>query len=177
MASRLSHLVTALMSMTAPLWTARIKTPVKYRLKSALLLMPRLGFLPPDDPRMRATVLAIERELADGPLVHRYSAADAGGLDDGLSGGEGAFLICSFWLVDALALIGQRDRAEHLFGRLLGLRNDVGLLAEEYDPHSRRLVGNFPQAFSHIGLVNSADTLAGDISAAIVDPTARESSH
>ena len=146
-------------------------------LDAALLLMPRLGFLPPDDPRIRATVLAIERELADGPLVHRYSTADAGGLDDGLSGGEGAFLICSFWLVDALALIGQRDRAEHLFGRLLGLRNDVGLLAEEYDPHSRRLVGNFPQAFSHIGLVNSADTLAGDISAAIVDPTARESSH
>jgi GH15 family glucan-1,4-alpha-glucosidase len=99
------------------------------------------------------TVEAIERELCVDGFVLRYPTEVA---DDGLPPGEGAFLPCTFWLVDALALIGRRDEAAELFERLLGLCNDVGLLAEEYDQQAGRLVGNFPQAFSHIGLVNSA---------------------
>ena len=91
--------------------------------------------------------------------MRRYRT-DGQGTADGLAGGEGAFLACSFWLVDNLALAGRRDEAERLFGQLLDLRNDVGLLAEEYDPSRRRLIGNFPQAFSHVGLVNSAFNLA-----------------
>jgi GH15 family glucan-1,4-alpha-glucosidase len=122
-------------------------------LDASLLLMPITGFLPCQDPRMSATVEAIRRELTEGGLVHRYRTRR--GLD-GLPPGEGVFLACSFWLVDVLCMQGRLDEARGLFERLLGLRNDVGLLAEEYDPRARRQLGNFPQAFSHVGLINSA---------------------
>lgn len=122
-------------------------------LDAALLMLPQVGFLPADDPRVVGTVEAIERELVDGPLVWRYRP---GADSDGLPGDEGAFLMCSFWLVDTLALLGRTGDARDRFERLLALRNDVGLLAEEYDPASSRQVGNFPQAFSHVGLINSA---------------------
>jgi GH15 family glucan-1,4-alpha-glucosidase len=104
------------------------------------------------------TVEAVCDELCENGLVRRYRTADQGAAD-GLAGGEGAFLACSFWLVDNLALAGRRNEAERLLERLLDLRNDVGLLAEEYDPSRRRLVGNFPQAFSHVGLVTPPSTL------------------
>ena len=125
-------------------------------LDASLLLMPQVGFLSPDDPRVVGTIAAIERELIHGGLVRRYSTAIA---DDGIDGEEGVFLACSFWLADAYVLQGRSDHAEALFRRLLDLRNDVGLLAEEYDPVRRRLLGNFPQGFSHIGLVNTAFNL------------------
>ena len=124
-------------------------------LDAALLLLPRLGFLPWNDPRIVGTVDAVRRELDHEGFVLRYSV-DADGGVDGLPGDEGAFLICSFWLVDALQGIGRSSEAGALFTRLCGLANDVGLLAEEYDGRAGRLLGNFPQAFSHIGLVNSA---------------------
>ncbi|MFD3563399.1 glycoside hydrolase family 15 protein [Streptomyces sp. NPDC058686] len=129
-------------------------------LDAAALLIPRVGFLPPDDPRVIGTVDAVRRELAtpDG-LVRRYpTIGDDTGMD-GLKGDEGTFILCSFWLVDALALIGRLDEAHVLFERLLALRNDLGLLAEEYDPVQQRLLGNFPQAFSHMGLIQSARLL------------------
>ena len=122
-------------------------------LDAALLLIPRVGFLPWDDPRVDGTVRAVERELVDDGFVLRYRT-EAG--VDGLQGREGAFLACSFWLVDALHGTGRRAEATALFERLLSLRNDVGLLAEEWDPVAQRQVGNFPQAFSHEPLVNSA---------------------
>ncbi len=125
-------------------------------LDASLLLVPMVGFLPPDDPRVRGTVAAVERKLVRGGLVMRY---DTGGAVDGLPPGEGAFLACSFWLVDNYVLLGRYDEAGALFERLLALRNDVGLLAEEYDPHSRRQLGNFPQAFSHLALINAAHSL------------------
>ena len=128
-------------------------------LDASLLLLPAVGFLPAGDPRMRGTVEAIERRLMVDGLVMRYDTAS---VEDGLPTGEGAFLPCSFWLVDAYAMLGRRDEARALFERLLALRNDVGLLSEEYDPRSRRLVGNFPQAFSHLALVNSACNLGHD---------------
>lgn len=127
-------------------------------LDAALLLIGTVGFLPADDPRVLGTIEAVERELSRDGFVLRY-ATDAS--DDGLPPGEGAFLPCTFWLVDALALSGQRDRAVALFERLLDLVNDVGLLSEEYDPSTGRLVGNFPQAFSHIALIDSALLLSG----------------
>jgi GH15 family glucan-1,4-alpha-glucosidase len=126
------------------------------RMDASLLLIPIVGFLPPDDPRVRCTVAAVERNLLRDGLVMRY---DTGSAVDGLPPGEGAFLACSFWLVDNYALLGRYDEACALFERLLALRNDVGLLAEEYDPHSRRQLGNFPQAFSHLALINSAHSL------------------
>jgi GH15 family glucan-1,4-alpha-glucosidase len=126
------------------------------QLDASLLLIPAVGFLPPQDPRVASTVSAIERELVVGGLVRRY---DTGATGDGLPPGEGLFLACSFWLADAYHLIGRDADAQRLFSKLLDLRNDVGLLAEEYDPSRRRLVGNFPQAFSHIALVNSAHNL------------------
>ena len=126
---------------------------------ASLLLLPIVGFLPPDDQRVVRTVEAVRAELSDDGLLRRYRTDDEGNAD-GLAGDEGAFLACSFWLVDALALMGRRDQAVRLYQRLLGLRNDVGLLSEEYDPAHDRLVGNFPQAFSHVGLVNSAFNLA-----------------
>ncbi|WP_431991332.1 glycoside hydrolase family 15 protein [Streptomyces albogriseolus] len=129
-------------------------------LDAALLLIPRFGFLPPDDPRVLGTIDAIRTELGQDGLVRRYTA-DAAELD-GLPGQEGAFLACTFWLVDALHMTGRTQEARELFERLLGLANDVGLLAEEYDTVNGRLLGNFPQAFSHISLVNSALALFGD---------------
>jgi GH15 family glucan-1,4-alpha-glucosidase len=125
-------------------------------LDASLLLVPMVGFLPPDDPRVRGTVAAVERKLVRGGFVMRY---DTGGAVDGLPPGEGAFLACSFWLVDNYVLLGRYDEAGALFERLLALRNDVGLLAEEYDPHGRRQLGNFPQAFSHLALINAAHSL------------------
>ena len=120
---------------------------------ASLLLLPLVGFLPCDDPRVRGTVAAVERELLRDGFVARYSTHSG---VDGLPPGEGAFLACSFWLVDNYVLQGRRAEAKALFERLAGLANDVGLLSEEYDPAARRLVGNFPQAFSHVSLVNSA---------------------
>jgi GH15 family glucan-1,4-alpha-glucosidase len=113
-------------------------------------LIPLVGFLPADDPRVRGTIEAIERELVRDGLVLRYRAPD------GLPRGEGVFLPCSFWLVDCYELLGRHDDAHALFERLLSLANDVGLLAEEYDPAGGRQLGNFPQAFTHLALVNSA---------------------
>jgi GH15 family glucan-1,4-alpha-glucosidase len=127
-------------------------------LDASLLLMPALGFLPPSDPRVLGTIAAIERELVRDGFVLRYQTEHT---KDGLAGSEGAFLACSFWLVDAYAYTGRRREAEALFERLLALRNDLGLLAEEYEPSSDRLIGNFPQAFSHLALVHSASVLAG----------------
>jgi GH15 family glucan-1,4-alpha-glucosidase len=126
-------------------------------LDASLLMMPLVGFLPAADPRVRGTVEAIERELLRDGLVRRYRE-DSGA--DGLVGGEGAFLLCSFWLADNYAMLGRHADARRLFERLLGLRNDVGLLSEEYDPAAGRMLGNFPQAFSHVGLVNTALNLA-----------------
>jgi GH15 family glucan-1,4-alpha-glucosidase len=126
---------------------------------ASLLLMPMVGFLPADDPRVKGTIAAIERELMCDGFLLRYPRECAEELD-GLRGREGAFLACSFWLVDALAMTGRRDDARALFERLLSIRNDVGLLSEEYDPERRRLVGNFPQAFSHVAVVNSGLTLS-----------------
>ncbi len=124
-------------------------------LDASSLMIPMVGFLPATDPRVSGTINAIERELVSDGLVRRYSEMDV----DGLPGREGAFLACSFWLADNLAMVGRKEDAEKLFDRLLGLRNDVGLLAEEYDTESRRAVGNFPQAFSHIALINTAHNL------------------
>jgi GH15 family glucan-1,4-alpha-glucosidase len=126
-------------------------------LDASVLLIPLVGFLPPNDPRVRSTVEAIERHLMVDGFVLRY---DPGASSDGLPGSEGAFLACSFWLADNLVLLGRHDDARRLFQRLLALRNDVGLLSEEYDPRTKRLVGNFPQAFSHITLVNTAYNLS-----------------
>ncbi|HWK48928.1 MAG TPA: glycoside hydrolase family 15 protein, partial [Steroidobacter sp.] len=126
-------------------------------LDASLLLIPLLGFLPATDPRVVATIEAIERELTIDGLVLRYDLEKS---EDGLAGHEGTFILCSFWLVDCLIMLGRRDDAQRLFDRLLSLRSDLGLLAEEYDPRARRQLGNFPQAFSHIGLVNSAVNLS-----------------
>lgn len=125
------------------------------RLDASLLLIPQVGFLPIGDPRVVGTVAAIERELLRGGFVMRYRIEGQEQVD-GLPPGEGAFLACTFWLVDAYAMMGRAEEARRLFESLLALRNDVGLLSEEYDPHSRRLVGNFPQSFSHVGIINSA---------------------
>ncbi|MGH8205656.1 MAG: glycoside hydrolase family 15 protein [Steroidobacteraceae bacterium] len=125
-------------------------------LDASVLLMPLVGFLPPSDPRMRSTVEAIETGLMADGFVRRYRTETG---HDGLPGNEGAFLACSFWLADNLVLIGRRDDAQRLYQRLLSLRNDVGLLSEEYDPHAKRLIGNFPQALSHIALINTAHNL------------------
>ena len=126
-------------------------------LDASLLLLPTIGFLSPEDPRIRGTIEAIERGLTSDGLVRRYATRKS---DDGLLAGEGMFLACSFWLVDAYLMLGRRDDAVRLFEHLLTLRNDLGLLSEEYEPHTGRLVGNFPQAFSHLALVNSASNLA-----------------
>jgi GH15 family glucan-1,4-alpha-glucosidase len=126
-------------------------------LDASLLLIPTLGFLPPDDERVCGTIRAIERELVVDGLVMRYRTSRTA---DGLPPGEGAFLACSFWLADAWVMIGRVNEARELFERLLNLRNDVGLLSEEYDTRTGRMLGNFPQAFSHIGLINTAHNLS-----------------
>jgi len=126
-------------------------------LDASLLIIPMVGFLPPDDPRVKGTVAAVEKHLLRDGFVMRYDTASG---EDGLPPGEGAFLPCTFWLADNYALAGDLDKARALFDRLTGLCNDVGLISEEYDPHAKRLVGNFPQAFTHVGLVNTAMNLS-----------------
>ena len=121
--------------------------------------MPLVGFLPVDDPRVASTVAAIERHLVRDGLVERYRADEENTGVDGLPPGEGTFLPCSFWLVQVMVLQGRLAEAEALFERLLGFRNDLGLLSEEYDVDAGRLVGNFPQAFTHLTLVDAALTL------------------
>jgi GH15 family glucan-1,4-alpha-glucosidase len=133
-------------------------------LDASLLMSPIVGFLPPDDPRVVGTVAAIERELTHDGFVDRYETPDTDVSEvDGLPGSEGAFLPCSFWLVDNLYLQGREDEARALFERLLALRNDLGLLSEEYDPVQGCMLGNFPQAFTHLALVNSAFALSGHV--------------
>ncbi|MBA3887776.1 MAG: glycoside hydrolase family 15 protein [Acidobacteria bacterium] len=126
-------------------------------LDASLLMMPLVGFLPATDARVRGTIEAIERELTNDGFVSRYTTVPE---VDGLPEGEGAFLLCTFWLADNLVLLGRTDDARRIFERLLDARNDVGLLSESYDVEARRLVGNFPQAFSHIGLINTARNLS-----------------
>ena len=122
-------------------------------LDASLLLIPRVGFLSPNDSRVIGTIDAIQRDLTQDGFVLRYRSA---GSDDGLPGGEGVFIACSFWLVNALQGAGRTDEAVALFERLLDLRNDVGLLSEQWDPDANRQLGNTPQAFSHFALINSA---------------------
>jgi hypothetical protein len=118
-------------------------------------MIPLVGFLPPSDPRVVGTVEAVQRELLHDGFVRRYSTrTDV----DGLPVGEAAFLVCTLWLADNLALLGRGGEARRLFERVLDLRNDLGLLSEEYDPAARRLVGNFPQALSHVGVINTPPT-------------------
>jgi len=121
-------------------------------------MMTLVGFLPAHDPRIVGTVEAIQRDLMDEGLVRRYATDDCS--VDGLPPGEGAFLPCTFWLVDNLAMMGRYDEARAIFERLLGLCNDVDLLSEEYDPRAKRLLGNFPQAFTHVFLINTAHNLS-----------------
>jgi GH15 family glucan-1,4-alpha-glucosidase len=141
-------------------WDAKVGAFTQYygatELDASVLMIPLVGFLPPEDPRVVSTVDAIQRELVVDGFVLRYQ--NASGVD-GLSGREGAFLPCTFWLADCLALIGRLDEAKSTFERLLGLANDLGLLSEEYDPRAGRLIGNFPQAFTHVGLINTARNL------------------
>jgi GH15 family glucan-1,4-alpha-glucosidase len=128
-------------------------------LDASLLLIPRVGFLAPDDPRVVGTIEAVQRELTHDGFVLRYRQEQS---DDGVPGGEGVFLACSFWLVEALLGAGRRREARELFERLLALRNDVGLLSEEWDVQEARQLGNTPQAFSHFALVRSALELQAD---------------
>jgi len=142
-------------------WNEKRGTFVQFygseELDASLLLLPITGFLPCSDPRVRATIEAIQRDLTHDGFVMRYRTKES---VDGLPPGEGVFLACSFWLADCLILLGRRDEARALFDRLCRVANDVGLLAEEYDPVSRRQLGNFPQAFSHVALVNTAMNLS-----------------
>ena len=126
------------------------------RVDASLLTIPLFGFLPPDDARVRGTLEAVRRELLVDGFVQRYRHDEEVEQVDGLPPGEGAFFLCSFWFVDNLVLLGELDEAKEMFERLVALSNDLGLLSEEYDPALGRLIGNFPQAFSHIGLVNTA---------------------
>ncbi len=143
-------------------WNADLNTFTQYygstNLDASLLMLAPVGFLPPDDPRIVGTVEAIQRDLVTDGFVRRYQTD--GENVDGLSGDEGTFLMTTFWLADNLALMGRHDEALELFDRLRGLRNDVGLLSEEYDPTAQRMLGNFPQAFSHVGLINTAANLS-----------------
>ncbi|MGQ0503873.1 MAG: glycoside hydrolase family 15 protein, partial [Myxococcaceae bacterium] len=127
------------------------------QLDASLLMIPLVGFLPPTDPRVTGTVEAVRRELVYDGFVYRYDSRSA---PDGLPPGEGVFLPCSFWLADCYSLLGRHQDAERLFRKLLALRNDVGLLSEEYDVRGKRMVGNFPQAFSHLSIVGCAQNLA-----------------
>jgi GH15 family glucan-1,4-alpha-glucosidase len=132
-------------------------------LDASLLMMPLVGFLPPDDPRIRGTVRAIEKHLMHDGFVARYDTLPE---VDGLPPGEGAFLLCTFWLADNLALAGRGEDARRLFEQLLAIRSEAGLLSESYDVSARRLVGNYPQAFSHVGLINTAGNLSRAVGAA-----------
>jgi GH15 family glucan-1,4-alpha-glucosidase len=136
-------------------------------LDASLLLMPLVRFLPPEDPRVRATVLAIADELTVDGLVLRYRVKET---DDGLSGEEGSFTICSFWLVSALAEIGERVRARHLCEKLLSFASPLDLYAEELDPRSGRHLGNFPQAFTHLALINAVMHVIRDEEGQLVSP-------
>jgi GH15 family glucan-1,4-alpha-glucosidase len=136
-------------------------------LDASLLMIPLVGFLPSDDARVIGTVTAIERQLLEDGFVARYLADPA---VDGLPHGEGKFLACSFWLADNYVLQGRYEDATRLFERLLDIRNDVGLLSEEYDPVAKRLLGNFPQAFPHVGLVNTAFNLSHGLREPAVGP-------
>ncbi len=127
-------------------------------LDASVLMIPLVGFLPVSDPRVAGTVAAIQRDLNDHGFVKRYDEIDSG--IDGLPPGEGVFLPCTFWLADNLAMMGRQEEAREIFERLLGLCNDVGLLSEEYDPRARRMLGNFPQAFTHVFLINTAHNLS-----------------
>ena len=131
------------------------------RLDASCLLIPLVGFLPAKDERVVGTVRAIEQELLRGGFVERYRSDEKNADVDGLPPGEGVFLPCSFWLAAVLAQQGRQDDAVALYERLLALRNDLGLISEEYDPDRGRLLGNFPQAFTHIGIVETAFTLSG----------------
>jgi len=128
-------------------------------LDASTLLIPLVGFLPADDPRVTGTIDAVQRHLTRDGFVERYQPKERNDVD-GLPGGEGVFLPCSFWLVDALLMQERDDEARELFEKLLGISNDLGLLSEEYDPAAKRLLGNYPQAFTHVGLVNSAYNLS-----------------
>ena len=142
-------------------WSEKKQSFTQYyggeELDASLLQIPLVGFLPATDPRVISTVEAIRRELSVGGLIHRYRTQDE---IDGLPPGEGVFLACSFWLVEVLALQGRQHEARELFERLLILQNDVGLYSEEFDPDSGRLLGNFPQAFTHLALVEAAFALS-----------------
>ena len=132
-------------------------------LDASVLLIPAVGFLPANDPRVLATIATVQSELTANGLVQRYSTDHS---NDGLPGSEGAFLPCSFWLVDALFLAGRGREANELFTHLLSLHNDVGLLSEAYDTTNQRLVGNFPQAFTHLQLIKSARRLTDRVASA-----------
>jgi GH15 family glucan-1,4-alpha-glucosidase len=119
-----------------------------------VLLIPRTGFLPATDSRIQSTIEIIRSRLSQDGIVYRYRS------EDGLPGGEGVFLTCTYWLIDALALSGRLDEAHDLFERVSGYANDLGLLAEEFDPRSKKLLGNYPQGFTHLGLINAAINLA-----------------
>ncbi|MFL6529525.1 MAG: glycoside hydrolase family 15 protein, partial [Chthoniobacterales bacterium] len=139
----------------------RVKAFTQYygseELDASILMMPLVGFLPATDERVRNTIEAVERELMQDGFVLRYRAEET--RTDGLPGGEGAFLPCSFWFADCLHLIGRTDEARQMFERLLSLRNDLGLYSEEYDPRTKRQLGNFPQAFTHVAMINTAQIL------------------
>jgi len=138
-------------------------------LDASLLMMPLVGFLAADDARVIGTVKAIEMHLMENGFIGRYTQDPA---VDGMPHGEGKFLACSFWLADNYVLQGRHEDAVRMFERLLNIRNDVGLLSEEYDPVAKRQLGNFPQAFSHVGLVNTAFNLSRNISQPAVGPAA-----
>jgi GH15 family glucan-1,4-alpha-glucosidase len=135
---------------------------------AALLMIPVVGFLPWSDPRVKGTIAAVERDLLQQGFVRRYLQEDAS--VDGLPPGEGAFLPCTFWLADNYCLVGRTEEATHLFERLLACGNDLGLFSEEFDPETGDLLGNFPQAFSHVSLVNTAHNLARETTRAQRDP-------
>ncbi len=158
-------------------WNAELGTFTQYygsdELDASLLMMATVGFLPPDDPRIVATVEAIQRELVVDGFVQRYQTDDDANVD-GLPPGEGAFLMTTFWLADNLAMMGRVDEATEIFERLRGLQNDVGLLSEEYDPTAGRMLGNFPQAFSHVGLINTAANLSAEGPSPMVHRSGRD---
>jgi GH15 family glucan-1,4-alpha-glucosidase len=129
------------------------------KVDASLLMLPLVGFLPATDPRMRGTIAAIEKQLMHDGFLYRYPTRRG---VDGLPPGEGVFLACTCWFADNLALLGRREEAVKVLERLLALRNDVGLMSEQYDPKTGRMLGNFPQAFSHIALINTIRNLAQD---------------